>query len=436
MTAERGNNLIQQYNITVGTSRNLYIVEGRRTPFCRMGTLLSQESAASLGISATKSTLAETGISPSLIDEVIFGCVGQPAKEMNVARVIGVRSGIPESTPAVTIHRNCASGMEAVTYAHAKALAGKGDIFLAGGTENMSQMPLLYKKSASEKFARLLRSKSVSQKIKTLLQFRPSDFLPRVSLRMGLEDPLSGLNMGETAELLSREFSISRKEQDFFAFLSHEKAILAEPKLAEEIAPIYTNNNNCVGSPDGRFVERDNGPRKDCTTQKLSTLSAIFDKKEGTVTAGNASQITDGAVSILLMTEKGLEKTGCSPIARIVDYAYSGCNPNRMGLGPYFAIGKLGINVKSMDLIEINEAFAGQVLACKKLIEQKHVKIPDEKLNVNGGSIALGHPVGASGARLILTLAKELKRRGLTRGVASLCVGGGQGSAMHIEVCK
>jgi len=401
-----------------------------------MGTLLAQESAASLGISATKSALTESGVSPSLIDEVIFGCVGQPAREMNVARIIGVRAGIPESIPAVTLHRNCASGMEAVTYASAKAAAGKGNIFLVGGTENMSQMPLLYKKIASEKFTKLLRAKSVSQKIKTLLQFRPSDFLPRVSLRMGLEDPLSGLNMGETAELLAREFSISRKDQDLFAFLSHTKAVLAEPKLAKEIAPVYTSSNDCIGSPDGKYAEKDNGPREDCTTQKLSTLSTIFDKREGTITAGNASQITDGAVAILLMTEEGLEKTGCSPIAKIVDYAYSGCNPDRMGLGPYFAIDKLGINIKNMDLVEINEAFAAQVLACQKLIKQKHAEIPDEKLNVNGGSIALGHPVGATGARLVLTLAKELKRRDLTRGVASLCVGGGQGSAIHIEVCK
>jgi acetyl-CoA acetyltransferase family protein len=420
----------------VAASGKLYIVEGKRTPFCKMGSTLSKESAGSLGIEAAKATLTSSGIAPDFIDEVIFGCVGQPVREMNLARVIGARIGLPCSVPAVTLHRNCASGMEAATYACAKASEEKGDIFLVGGSENMSKMPLIYKDSASEKFFKLFRSKNVLQKIKALSKFRMSDFAPEISLRIGLDDPLSGLNMGQTAELLSRELEISRRDQDVFALLSHEKAVLSEGKIAEEIAPFYTSNADCISSPNGKYVNKDNGPRKDSSVSKLERLRPIFDKREGSVTAGNSSQVTDGAVSLLLMTERGLNKTGCTPIAKIIDYAHVGCDPARMGLGPVAAINKLQINMKSMDLIEINEAFAAQVLAVQKMAKDTVGEIPDEKLNVNGGSIALGHPVGASGARLILTLAKELKRRDLNRGLAALCVGGGQGSAIHIEVCK
>jgi acetyl-CoA acetyltransferase family protein len=421
----------------VEPSKDLYIVEGKRTPFCKLGTFLAGESPASLGVSAGKQVLVESGVSPSMVDEVIFGCVCQPAREMNVARIIGVRIGVPETAPAVTVHRNCASGLEAVTYAAAKASQDKGDIFLAGGVENMSQMPLLYSETAARKFSDLFRSKNIRQKLKAFCQFRPTDLVPQPSLRMGLDDPLSGINMGQTAELLAREFDISRKEQDFYSFLSHEKAILSENKIAEEICPVYVTNNDCINSPNGEYVDIDNGVRRDSSTEKLSRLSPIFDKREGSVTAGNSSQITDGAAALLLMTEDGLNKTGCEPLARIVDYAHSGCSPSRMGLGPIFAIEKLKIrNIKHIDLIEINEAFAAQVLASQKMAKDIIGEIPDHKLNVNGGAIALGHPVGASGARLILTLAKELKRRDLKNGIAALCVGGGQGSAIQLEACK
>ncbi|MAG59510.1 acetyl-CoA C-acyltransferase [Candidatus Woesebacteria bacterium] len=417
-------------------TNKLYIVEGQRTPFCKLGTSLTGETAAALGISAAKHVLTESGIDSSLIDEVIFGCVGQSASEMNVARIIGVRVGIPDHVPAVTVHRNCASGLESVSYASAKATEGKGSIFLTGGAESMSQMPLIYPKSAAKKFTSLFKSKNIFQKLKALHQFRVSDLIPQISLRLGLDDPLSGINMGQTAELLAREFGISRKEQDIYALLSHDKALASRAKLSEEIGAVYTTNNDCIASPSGRFVSEDNGPRENSTVEKLSRLKPVFDKREGTVTAGNSSQITDGAAALLLMTEEGLNKTGAQPIAKIVDYAHSGCAPSKMGLGPVFAIDKLGVNLKHMDLIEINEAFAAQVLAVQKMAKESIGEIPDEKLNINGGSIALGHPVGASGSRIILTLAKSLKRNGLQRGVAALCVGGGQGSAIHIEVCQ
>jgi acetyl-CoA acetyltransferase family protein len=415
---------------------HLYIVEGKRTPFCKMGTLLAEESPASLGVAASKGVLTESALDLDLVDEVIFGCVGQPADQMNVSRIIGVRAGIPQRVPAVTVHRNCASGFEAITSACEKASAGKGNIFLVGGTESMSQMPLLCSRSTSKKFFTLFGSKSIKSKVASLLKFRPSDLMPKVSLRMGLDDPLSGINMGETAELLARELGISRKAQDIYSFLSHGKAMLARNKMAEEISPLYASNDNCINSPSGIVVKEDNGIRKDSTIEKLNRLRPIFDAREGTVTAGNSSQVTDGAVALLLMTEEALNKTGYSPIAKITNYAYSGCDPKRMGLGPVSAINKLRVDIKNIDLIEINEAFAAQVLACKKLIEETTGEIPDEKLNINGGAIALGHPVGASGARIVLTLSKELKRQGLKRGLASLCVGGGQGAAIELEACR
>jgi acetyl-CoA C-acetyltransferase/acetyl-CoA acyltransferase len=413
----------------------LYIVEGTRTPFCKMGTLLSKESAATLGISATKSLINKAGISPEEIDEVIFGCVGQPASEMNVSKIIASRVGLPESVPAVTVHRNCASGLESITYASAKAKAKEGQIFLCGGTENMSQMPLLFSSRASEKFFSLFGAKTLAQKIKCFSKFRVKDIIPQVSLRMGLNDPISGINMGETAELLAREFEITREMQDAFSFLSHEKASTNRAKILEEISPVYTCNDDCIKSPDGSFVGEDNGIREDSTISKLNRLRPIFQKRDGTVTAGNSSQVTDGAVSILVMTEEGLNKTGSTPLAKIKRYAHVGCDPKRMGLGPFFALKKMGTDLKDLDLLEINEAFAAQALACKKLIDENIGQIPDDKLNVNGGAIALGHPVGASGARVVLTLAKELKRRGAKKGVATLCVGGGQGSAIELESC-
>lgn len=417
---------------------NLYIVEGSRTPFCKMGTLLAEESPSSLGICASKGALVSADINPHLISEVIFGCVGQPADEMNVSRIIGMRLGLPQATPAITVHRNCASGFEAVACASAKAAAKEGDIFLVGGTESMSQMPLLFSRATSKKIFSFFGARTKKEKLKQILKFRPKDLTPKISLRMGLQDTLCGINMGETAEILAREYEISRKEQDRYAFLSHGKAVVARKRLAKEIVPVYTSNGDCINSPNGTFVVEDNGIREDSTVEKLNSLRPIFDKREGTVTAGNSSQVTDGAAALLLMTESGLNKTGKTPIAKIVRYAHTGCDPKRMGLGPVPAIKKL-LSLESfsnIDLIEINEAFAAQVLACKKVMERDFGEIPDEKLNVNGGAIALGHPVGASGARMILTLAKELKRRGLKRGLASLCVGGGQGSAIEIEACE
>jgi len=420
----------------------LVIIDGVRTPFSKMGTDLARLGPEELGRIAVSALLTKTGLNPALIDEVIFGCVGQPADAANVARVIALRAGIPEHVPAFTVHRNCASGCEAVTQAYEKMLAGRGEIFVVGGTESMSQVPLLYTHQAAAKFAKLARAKSFGQKLGAMLSFRPADFKPRIGLQLGLTDPVCGLNMGETAEILAREYGVTRDKQDAFALESHARAVAAREKVEEEICPIYPPSTRAV-------VSSDNGPRKEQTIAALTKLKPVFDRKNGTVTAGNSSQITDGAVALLVMSEMKAAELGMTPIGAMTGYAYAGCDPQRMGLGPVYAIAeaerRTGITLDHADLVEINEAFAAQVIACLACLKsdefaQKHLKrdhhvgkIPKDVLNVNGGAIALGHPVGATGARLILSSLKELNRRQGKRALISLCVGGGQGAAIWLE---
>jgi len=407
--------------------QRLVIVDGVRTPFCKAGTELAEMSADELGRVAVNALLTRTGLDPQLVDEVIFGCVAQPPDAMNIARVIGLRAGIPQNVPAMTVHRNCASGTESLTTAHERMLAGHGSIFIVGGTESMSQIPLLFKQSAAKKFASLGRAKSLSQKLATMSAFRPADFEPRVGLLLGLSDPVSGLNMGETAEILAREYHVTREMQDAFALKSHARALAAEQKLAEEICPVFDARGG------GKAIMRDNGPRPNQTLEVLGGLRPVFDKRLGTVTAGNSSQITDGAVALLVMSERKAAELGFKPLGKLVAYAYTGCDPARMGLGPVSAVRKLEAhaNVKAYaaDIVEINEAFAAQVLA----VLQELKNIPTDRLNVNGGSIALGHPVGATGARLVLTALKELARRGEKNALVAVCVGGGQGAALWLE---
>ena len=422
----------------------LYIVDGVRTPFCKMGTTLAGSDAVELGRTAAAAVLARTGLDPAQIDEVIFGCVGQPAESANASRVIALRAGVPDSVPAITVHRNCASGFEAITQAAQKIAAGRGDIFLVGGTESMSRYPLLYNERATRKYGDLAKAKTATQKIGGLLRFRPADFAPKVTLQLGLTDPVVGANMGQTAELLARDWHLTREAQDHFALQSHQRAHAAKAKLAEEMWPVYPRASRKPGA-----VTDDNGVRENQTMEALAKLRPVFEKRGGTVTAGNASQITDGAVALLVMSEDGLRRTGLKPLGRLIDYAYAGCEPMRMGLGPVYAIEKAerrtGLGLKDAEIIEINEAFAAQVLACRAAAESAEFgrrqlgrdralgEIPNEKLNVNGGGIALGHPVGASGARLVLTALKELRRRHAKRALVSLCVGGGQGGALWLE---
>ena len=423
----------------------IYIVEGVRTPFAKAGTILADSEAVDLGRTVLGLLVARTGIDASKIEEVIIGCVSQPADSANVSRVVALRAGIPDSVPAITVHRNCASGFEAVTQAAEKILAGRGDIFVAGGVESMSQIPLLYSHEAAMKFGAFARAKNLSQKLGVLSSFRPTDFQPRIGLQLGLSDPVCGCNMGQTAETVGREFNITREEQDAFAMRSHHKAIAGREKLKQEITPVYLPK-----SKNGEaYMDQDNGPRENQTMEALAKLRPAFEPETGTVTAGNSSQITDGAAALLLMTEQALKESGLNPLGRLEGYAYAGLDPARMGLGPVYAIHRAeqrtGLGLKDAEIIEINEAFAAQVIACQKAAKsevycREHLRretplgeIPDEILNVNGGGIALGHPVGVTGCRLVLTALKELHRRRANRALVSLCVGGGQGGALWLN---
>jgi acetyl-CoA acetyltransferase family protein len=415
---------------------DLHIIAGVRTPFCRMGSDFDGLGADDLGRHATTALLLRTGIDPDLIDEVIFGCVAQPADAANVARVIALRSGIPKRIPAATVHRNCASGMEAITTAHQRMMSGRGELFVVGGAESMSSVPMMFSHASARRFGELAKAKAVGQKITALASFRPKDFKPRVGLQLGLTDPYSGMIMGDTAEILAREYHISREIQDSFAAASHRKALAASDLLQEEIAPVHLPGN---------AVTRDNGVREDSTPQKLAKLRPIFDRQTGTVTAGNSSQITDGAVALLVGSEDAVKRLGIEPLGRLSGYAYSGCDPERMGLGPVHAIALArqitGLSPEDADLVEINEAFAAQVLAVlaalrnpRKSGHELHpVEIPPEILNRRGGSIALGHPVGATGARLALTALHQLRETGGHRALITACVGGGQGAALWLE---
>lgn len=421
----------------------MVIIDGVRTPFSKMGTDLAALGAEELGRVAVSTLLLQTGIDRELIDEVILGCVSQPADAANVARVVALRSGIPEHVPAITVHRNCASSFESITQADEKIRAGRGSIFIVGGTESMTQVPLFFSQRAASKFAKLGSAKTLGARLRAITSFRPSDFKPKVGLMIGLTDPVSGLNMGQTAELVARESGITREMQDAFAARSHERALAARERLDKEICPVYA-------PPDFRkVVTEDNGPRADSTPERLARLRPVFEKGSGTVTAGNSSQITDGAVALLVMSESRAEALGLEPLGALTGYAYAALDPARMGLGPVHAIARAEeetkLTVADADLIEINEAFAGQVLACldkarstdyarEALGRDRAVgEIPEEILNVNGGAIALGHPVGATGSRLALTSLLELRRRDAKRALVTLCVGGGQGGALWLE---
>lgn len=421
----------------------LVVVDGVRTPFARMGTDLASMGAEELGRVAVSTLLMRTGIDRELIDEVILGCVSQPADAANISRVVALRAGIPARVPAVTVHRNCASGFEAITQAYEKMAAGRGSVYIVGGTESMSQVPLFFNKKAAAKFAGLGRAKGKLAKLKAMASFRPSDFAPKIGLLVGLRDPVSGLNMGQTAELVAREAGITREMQDQFAAESHRKALDAGERLAKEICPVY------IGPDYKKMMLADNGPRTDSTPERLARLRPVFEKGSGTVTAGNSSQVTDGAVALLVMTESKATELGLKPLGALTGYAYAGLDPARMGLGPVHAVARAaeltGLEVGDADLVEINEAFAGQVLAClEKMGSEDYARealdrdravgaIPDEKLNVNGGAVALGHPVGATGSRLVLTSLLELRRRDARRALVTLCVGGGQGGALWLE---
>lgn len=419
------------------------IVSGIRTPFCKGGGIMRDMAADDLGAYVVAELLAKSNLPPSSVDELIFGNVLQPVQSANIARLISVKAGLPIKTPAFTVNRNCASGLEAITTAADKITLGHNQIVVAGGTESMSNFPIEIRKGFKDFLKRLNKAKGLKQKLAAAFTFRPSFLIPEIP---EIADPLCGLSMGQTAEILAKEFKVTRQEQDSFAMASQKKAekAIAEGRLSEEITPTP------IGPQYSHVQTEDEGPRTNQTLEALSKLKPVFDSLTGTVTAGNSSQITDGAAAVLLMKESQAKKLGLQPLGYIRDYTSIGVDPSRMGLGPAFAISKVlskaSLKLSDIDLIEINEAFAAQVLAVVKACasddfarkelgrDQAVGTIDLEKLNVNGGAIALGHPLGASGTRLVLTLLRELKRRNKNTGIASLCIGGGQGQAIIVEV--
>lgn len=423
-------------------NKPVYVVDGARTPFLKARGQRGPFSASDLAVAAGRSLLSRQPFSPKEIDEVIVGCMMPSEDEANIGRLIALRLGCGDKVPGWTVQRNCASGMQSLDSAIKDITLGRANLVLAGGTEVMSRAPLIFKPDMANWLAKLYASKNIGQKLAVMTKFRPNYLAPIISLIRGLRDPLIGLNMGQTAEIQAYQFNITRKEMDEFAYQSHQKAKIAEEKfLQNEMVTIYDSN--------GRFYNHDDGVRAETTLEKFATLKPFFDKKFGNVTAGNSSQITDGAAMLLLASEEAVKKYKLSVLGKIIDTEWAALSPEVMGYGPVMASvplllrNKLGI--ADIDFWEINEAFAAQVLAClhafnDKLFCKTHFnlstpfgKLDPKKLNVDGGAIALGHPVGASGARLVLHLLHVLKRNNAERGVATLCVGGGQGGAMLLE---
>lgn len=424
-------------------SDRIAIVDGIRTPFCKAGTDFKGMSAQKLAALVIRELLERTAIDSQLVDEVILGCVANPFDAANVGRVAALMAGLPETSRGYTVSRNCASGFESVTSGYEKIFCSAADVVIAGGTESMTNIPLIYNKHMTGLFAKLMRSKSTLQKLKTIASFRPHFLKPIVGVVCGLTDPVCGLNMGQTAENIAKRYGITREEQDEFALASHNKALGAREELAEEIVAVPVE-------PDYKTVcDQDNGPREGQSLQALAKLKPYFDRHSGTVTVGNACPITDGASAVLMMKESKAQELGLTPLGYVKSYAYEGLDPAVMGLGPVYAISsalkKAQMSLDQMSFVEINEAFAAQVLGCVKLIEsddfakaelgrdQAIGRLEPGRLNVNGGAIALGHPVGVTGNRLILTALRELHRRNDSHAIVSLCIGGGQGGAVILE---
>lgn len=444
------------------SNRDVVIVEGIRTPFAKADTKLKNVHPAELGRTALKELLARTNLDPKIVDEVIIGNTGNPPDAVNISRVVALNSGIPQKTSAFTVHRNCASALESISGGYERIKSGTMDVIVAGGTESMSQMPFLFPKEIVTIFGRLATAKTTGARLQALGSLLKADLQqvvelvstgpmqktphkPVMAILEGLTDPFVGKNMGETAEILAKEFGISRQEQDEFALRSHLKAAAAmkEGRMAQEITPVY------LPPKFNEVVSEDVGPRENQTMEALGKLKPIFDRRTGTVTAGNACPITDGAAMVLLMSREKAQALGYKPIARIRGYAYAGLEPERMGLGPVYstpiALRRAGLTMKDIGLVELNEAFAAQVIGCMKAFAsdkfaQEKLDLPKAVgeidpsiLNVNGGAIALGHPVGATGTRIVVTLMKEMQRRNVQFGLATLCIGGGQGGAMVLE---
>ncbi len=423
-------------------SNEVYLVDYARTPILKARGKPGPLSASDLAVNAGRELLARQPFAPTDLDEVIIGCMMPSPDEANIGRVIALRLGCGKSVPAWTVQRNCASGMQAIDSAFKDIASGRHNLVLAGGTEAMSRAPLLFNNKMVNWLANFWGAKTFGAKLQKITQFRPSFLAPVIALLRGLTDPMVGLSMGQTAENVAYRFNITRQQMDAFAMESHQRVAAAQDQQRlNEITPAFSYT--------GDYAVLDDGVRRDTSMEKLASLKPFFDKKFGSVTAGNSSQVSDGAALLLLASKEAVKKYQLPVIARIVDVEWAGLDPAEMGLGPVYAATSLlrryNLNMNDIDYWEINEAFAAQVLGCLAAWESDEYcrdnlgldkafgALDKNRLNVDGGAIALGHPVGASGARIVLHLANVLKRENAQRGVATICIGGGQGGAMLIE---
>lgn len=394
--------------------KDVVLVGGVRTPIGNFGGALKEIPAHTLGELAVRELLSRTGLDPELVEELIFGCVGQPSDAYNIARVIGLMAGLPVRAPAYSVQRNCSSGLQPFINAYQSIQSEAADVQVVGGVESMSRAPF------------------ITREMRWGKRLRHAEFID--SIWEGLTDAFCGQIMGRTAETLAEEFGIGREEQDRFAVESHRRAFRAmrEGRFKDETMSL-TIPKTVAGRPVAPVVlSQDEGPNVGLTEQQLALYPPLF-KEGGTVTAGNSCPLNDGAAAALVLSAARARELGLRPLGRIRSYAFVGVEPKRMGIGPAealpLALKRAGVSLADLHLIEINEAFAAQYLAVERLL-----KLDRERVNVNGGAIALGHPVGMTGTRLVLTLLYELKRRGVALGAVSLCVGGGQGAAMVVEL--
>jgi acetyl-CoA C-acetyltransferase len=400
--------------------------------------------ASDLAVAAGKALLLRQPFAPEDLDEVLLGCVVSGPDEANIARVASLRMGCGDGVPAWTVQRNCGSGLQALDAAAMNIASGRSDLILAGGVEAMSHAPVLLGTAMVDFLAQWRRERSLRARLPLLLRLRAEHFRPVFGLFRGLTDPIVEMTMGQTAENLAFRFGISRERMDAYAVESHRRLARAQDEgRLDEIVPVYTE--------DGRFMDKDDGVRRDVSLNSLAHLKPVFDQPYGLVTPGNSAQISDGAAWVILASETAVNKYQLPIAGKIASCAWAGLDPCQMGLGPVHAMSRIlteqRLKAADIDYWEINEAFSAQVLACLDAwinpeychtelgLTETWTGIDPERLNVDGGALAIGHPVGASGARIVLHLLRVLARNGARRGMASLCIGGGQGGAMLIERC-
>ena len=422
--------------------RDVYIVDGSRSPQLKARGRQGPFSASEMAVQAARPLLARHDFDPGELDEVILGCVMPGPDEANIGRVVALRLGVPQRVPAWTVQRNCASGMQSIESGWRNIRGGYADLVLAGGVEVMSRAPVLFNDDMVNWLGEFMQARTIGQRLGLFLKLRGRHLKPVIALLRGLTDPVVGLNMGQTAELIAARFNISRERMDAFAVASHQRLARAfDAGELDEIEVLYDAKGN--------YYDHDDGLRRDSSIENLARLRPAFDRKYGNVTAGNSAQITDGAAWVLLASAKAVNEYGLPVLAKIVDSQWAGLDPAVMGMGPVHAmtpiLDRQRLGIDDIDYWEINVAFATQVLGCieawkddeycrTELGRDRAVgEIPHERLNVDGGGVSLGHPVGASGARIVLHLAKVMNRSNAKRGIASLCIGGGQGGAMLLE---